>query len=157
MWRKKCPGTLWDWCQASKEFPLALFSALFQNLRNSRRWKMGTLSKTCRWEMVTDPKLGCQKWVPDQNSAVRSGHLTETRRWNMVTWPMSRVPYLTDTYWLGDHISPTSFGQVTTSDSQVLVWYPLLTAEFWIGNYFSPTRIGQGTHFSPTTITRILK
>ena len=59
---------------------------------------------------------------------------------------MNRLPYLADTYWLGDHISPTSFGQVTTSDSQVLVGYPLLTAAFWIGN-----------HFSPTTIVRILK
>ena len=110
-----------------------------------------------------------EKWLPIQNSAVRSGYLTKTWLSEVVTWPKLVGETWSPDQWTGYHILPTnigqvtnmtSFGQVTTSDSQFLVGCPLLTAEFWIGNYFSPTRIGQGTHSShssQTTINRILK
>ena len=100
---------------------------------------MGTLSNTCRWEMVTDPKLGCQKWVPDQNLAVRCGHLTETRRWDMVS------DHWSPDQWTGYHLSPSCISQVTIFHRQVLVRYPFLTAKFWSGTHFWQPSFGSVT------------
>ena len=122
----KKPRKMMGMVSSFKKFPLTLF----HNSRNSRLWKKGTLSNTCRWEMVTDPKLGCQKWVPDQNLAVRCGHLTETRRWDMVS------DHWSPDQWTGYHLSPSCISQVTIFHRRVVVRWPLLTAKFWSGTHF---------------------
>ena len=86
--------------------------------------RKGHLTKTRLSEVGTWPKLGCQKWSPDQNLSVRYGHLTNTCRWDYGT---------------------LFIGQVTIFHRQVLVRLPLLTAEFWSGTHFWQPSFGSVT------------
>ena len=107
--------------------------------------RKGHLTKTRLSEVGTRPKLGCQKWSPDQNSSVRYDHLTYVSEWygslfiGQVTIFRRRVlvrcPLLTAEFWSGTHFWQPSFGSVTISHRHVLDRVPIfhrrLLRELW--------------------------
>ena len=95
---------------------------------------MGTLSHMCRWEKVTWPKLGCQKWVPDKT------WLSE-----VVTWPKLIGEIWSPNQYVSARYGSLFIGQVTIFHRRVLVRWPLLTAEFWSGTHFWQPSFGSVT------------
>ena len=86
-----------------------------------------------------------EKWLPIQNSAVRSGYPTKTWLSEVVTWPKLVGEILSPDQWTGYHLSLTCISQVTIFHRRVLVRYPFLTAKFWSGTHFWQPSFGQVT------------
>ena len=68
------------------DFSLNLsFLSKFLVIVVSKKWL--PRSKTSQWKDVTVPKLVSEKWLPIQNSSVKSGYRSKSSQWKEVTDP----------------------------------------------------------------------
>ena len=77
-----------------------------------------------------------EKWLPIQNSAVRSGYPTKIWLSEVVTCPKHVGEIWSPNQYMSVRYGTLFIGQVTIFHRQVLVRLPLLTAEFWSGTHF---------------------